>query len=227
MEYIKKLRGDFRLLICDNTNLDLQDTQKLKSLISNFSTDLFEMKIDGFDGFTHGASLDFLVSKTQTEIIGMMDFDFFWIYPDIISYVHELFKQGYEAVGCAGWYPDFQRVIDTNFPERAGHLAPVVWGQFLTRDLAISDTFICTKEESGLNNFETGWRIRKKIIEDKIPAKIFPGFKYPNQLDSEVCYFGSFDAPLGFHILKGTNRIFDYQLIRKMLDEGFEFWKEE
>lgn len=163
-----------------------------------------------FDGQTHGEALDWIAKEAITDIIGFVDSDFFWLDPNLFSWVENKFKEGYKCIGCAGFYPDWQHKLDPRHPGRAGHLAPVCWGMFVDRKLALEQTFAVTPEE-GFQIMETGWRLRKRIIEERIPCIVFPGFS--DIQDPDLCYFGEKLNPLGVHFLKGSggrSHLIDY-----------------
>jgi hypothetical protein len=222
--FSKNIFGDYRLLVCDNTDPSRRDIARFEGFkVLDSNVELFDFPPSGSDGVNHGTTIDFMKEFTKTDIVGTIDSDFFWLMPEILDYVQELFAEGYLAIGCAGWYPDWQARIDLVHPQRAGHLAPVIWGQFLTKELMAVDTFVCTSEEGGTVH-ETGWRIREYIIKNKIKNKIFPGFFKENQSDRNWCFFGEEECPIGFHVMKTTHRSVDYDMIFKELEIGVGEW---
>ena len=190
------MKGDFRLLLVDNTPAaEYQYREYQGKPVQRF------FPSNSFDGISSGEAYDFILSQATSDIVGLTDPDNFWFNPYILSDVEEYFNQGYKCVGDQGFYPDWQRIIDTGFPDFAGHLAPVLWGMFIDRKLALEDTWVC--EPPGVGKI-TGWRTRKKIIDNKIPNIVFPGF-FPNPDDNQVCFFGPEDMPIGVHFLKGCS----------------------
>ena len=150
------MKGDYRLIIADNTPIAERKYREGVIPFNSSST---------FDGISSGEAYDFLAKQAKTDIIGFVDPDFFFGDFNVLYEVEDLFKQGYKCVGAAGFYPDWQRIIDINYPLFAGNLAPVIWSMFIDRELALSETFVC--EPPGVGK-STGWRVRKKIIDQKI-----------------------------------------------------------
>ena len=235
------VRGDYRLFIADNSsNFDESRMNNFKN-INDKVVDVFVPSIPDYmrqpshtpgqrsiyDGLSHGLVLDELKAKTESEIVGTLDQDFFWINPDIISYTEQRFAEGYSAVGCAGWYNDWQRLIDPIHPTRAGHLAPAVWGQFISREVAFAETFSVTLEEMPRYH-ETGWRVRKYLIDNKLKQDIFPGFFHKWMDDGYTCFFGTEEAPMGVHLLKGTTPqlrpVPDLEVVGAMLERLKLLW---
>lgn len=236
------VKGDYRLFIADNSSEFDESRMNGFKDINERVVEAFIPAIPGYmrapvnlrgyrsayDGLTHGIALDILKHKTETDIIGTMDPDFFWINPDIISYTEERFKRGYRAVGCAGWYTDWQLLIDPRHPARAGHLAPTVWGQFLDRDIAMQNTFAVTLQEMP-GFYETGWRIREFLIDNDIKMDVFPGFSHDWLDDGFTCFFGTEEAPMGVHLLKGTTPQLrggypDLEIVDDMLQKVKSLW---
>lgn len=195
-----RIEGDHRLLVCDNTPECWRQTGWLdlnhRSTIEVYRQDFPEM----FDGVRHGMALDYLVRKTKTPIIGICDTDFFWLDPRILSEIQHLFGLGFRCVGTELWYPGFE-VVNQKYPERAGWKAPCVFGMFLDRELALSETFVTTPEE-GQDLKETGWRLRKKIIDEDIRRCTYRSFQW---VDKEVVFYGNPNDPIGVHLLKGSS----------------------
>lgn len=166
------------------------------------------------DGASHGHALDAAVQEAETEIIGTVDSDFFWLVPDIIEKVEAEFATGKVCVGCEGWYDDWH-LVDKKWPARAGKLAPVCWGMFVRRDLALSETFVVTEHEGSMI-METGWRLRQKLIEKKHPVTVLKAFQmaFPWIADDKSreaaeasWFFGPSECePWGVHFVKGSGR---------------------
>lgn len=226
------LSPEFRILVCDNTPAAYRNKHFLKSMQSSRVKFFdFQDKSD-HDGENHGAALDFLISQSETEIVSTIDHDFYWLRPDVYEWVNDAFDAGYKAIGAAGWYPpsqpDWQGSVDNNHPERRGELAPVCWGQFVLRELAAEHTFVTARTE-GPWGYETGWRLRKFLIDNKVKTITIPGFQYESQKDLLACYFGTKRVPVGLHLLKGISRDYDKQrlLIEDLIETGRGQWLED
>lgn len=189
-----RLAGAHRLLVADATPAPRRRAHPGVDWV---------LDLGGIDGETHGAALDFLVGKAQTDVVGTVDTDFFWLKPDVVPWAEALTAgpDGVACAGCAGFYRDFQANIDAHHPERAGHLAPVCWGMFVRREWAVRHTFVCTAAEARAYH-EVGWRLRRALLAAAAPVFVYGGWEHPD--DPDVCYFGQRHAPAGIHFLKGS-----------------------
>lgn len=202
-----KIKGDWRLNFCDNTqngrqlfNFD-KYPKEIKDKIRWFTNDS-----NGIDGERHGGVLDYMISQTTSRIIGIMDSDFLWFDTDILERVEKYFQEGYKCIGTELHYTGFEYVNDL-YPERAGWLAPCVFGMFIYKDLC-TETFICTKDEGYIDKKETGWRMRQKLINDKIKTVIFKAFQYPGEnCGNSWFYKDPYDETVvGVHLLQGSGQ---------------------
>lgn len=194
----EKISGNWRLLIGDSTPSNQK--KSLKNLESE-KIKIYDIPINGIDGEIHGGALDFLKQKSKSSIIGTCDSDFFWVKKNILNQVTDKFNDGHACVGTELWYPcdgivEFNRI----YPERAGHLTPCVFGMFIERSLAMSETFIVTKKEA-LEKKETGWRLREKLINNKIKTYVYPGHLGLN----ESVIHKDKNEIIGFHLVKGSS----------------------
>jgi len=218
-----------RLLVCDNTHPFLKRQIEIKDN-DDLQIEVFDMDVEGIDGETHGKAIDFLLSKTETGIVGLCDSDFFWTHPNILKYITDHFHHGFKAVGtelaCLGW-----GWINHFCPERASHLAPGIFSLFMERELALSETFVCAEKEAE-KRMETGWRLRKKIIKEKIEAYTIPAFQYPqfkNLYPSVIetdqpWYYGTPDQPVGFHLIKGSRDFGRTAYVDQLIKFGKDKW---
>lgn len=200
LKHFNNISGDFRLLVLDNSYVK-EDIRKYTPRSLNYPITFLEASNWGFDGLSHGNSLDTLVQAANTDLICIQDSDFFWLDPNILEEVENLYIEGYQCIGCEGFYRDFQSNIDTRWPDRAGALAPVCWGMFVDRKLAASETFVCTHLE-GSEIKEVGWRLREKLIKTNIKRYMYKGYEDPN--DFNLCYFKDNETVKGVHLLKGS-----------------------
>lgn len=216
---------DWRLLVCDNT-----PGRERRPLPETPGVHVYVADLGGIDGETHGAALDLLKKHTTSAIIGICDSDFFWLKRDILTDVVTSFSSGIRCFGCAGWYDDWQTRLDPLHPQRAGHLAPVCWGMFVERKLALTETFVVTQTEAAEIR-ETGWRLREKIVREKIPCHVLPGFRFPEQVAAqddaarEACFFGTPEGPFGVHFLQGSaRRAHLTSELPQLIAEGMRRW---
>lgn len=197
------ISGEKHLHVCDNTPQAARQSLTLPACTTPVSLSVLD--VNGSDGETHGTTLDYLLRQTATSIVGIVDSDFFWLKQDILEDVEKLFAQGNRCVGVEHWYDDFEKV-NRRCPERASYLAPSVFGMFVERELALSVTMVATPAEGKERWAEGGWRLRDKIIREKIPHHLYRVFQYPEQVDKKTCFFGTPDNPVGVHLLKGSSK---------------------
>lgn len=116
-----------------------------------------------YDGESHGGALDALVRLAETPIVGIVDSDFFWLDPDILSIVEREFSSGTRCLGVDLVDHHSANVVHT----------PCAEGMFVDRALAMEQTFVVTRAEGDGRLLETGWRIRRRLVEQGIPYKTF------------------------------------------------------
>lgn len=193
LKHWEGMNGEFELLFVDNTPSHLR-----KSIPGMLTLDT-----PAFDGESHGQALDYLLSLATSDIVGIMDSDFFWTNKNIIPEVEAAFAEGFVNVGCSAMYPDWCSNIDPFYPDRHHSLAPVVWGMFVDRKLALEQSFVCSASE-GQDRLYTGHRLRQRIIRENLPCKVFQGFYPDGHTDMEMVWYGTPEKPEGFHWLKGS-----------------------
>lgn len=205
-------KGDWRLLICDNTPKEHRSEIKINpELEDRFK--IFIRENDGEDGQKHGDLIDFLLQKTTSEIVCIQDCDFFWTDPDLLSYILRFFKAGYRCVGTEIYYEAYTK-IDDIYPERHSSISPCIFGMFIERKLALEQTFVVTNDEIKQKK-ETGWRLRERLVRDRIKTHIFPCIKHPLQLlPKNIVQISQIDTPwlyvgnhgyIGFHLFGSTS----------------------
>lgn len=220
------LPGNFRLRIIDNTpaweaRAHLGPQEGVYSWTRHAPS-------GGFDGVSHGESLDLAMDMAETDIVGMVDTDFFWLNPNLYDMVlHYINDIEADCIGASAFYKDWVNNIDAFYPDRLSSLAPACWGQFMTRELAQKFSFVCTPEE-GSQMLYTGWRLRQHLIEKQVPTIVFQGF-FPYSNDDQTCAFGTPDKPQGLHFLKGSAaraHMADY-LLPTYIKEGIDKWQKK
>lgn len=201
LEAWAKIKGSYRLMFCDNTPPDIRVPIAPSSAFEFYTYDS-----EGWDSERHGSVLDFMMSKTKSAIVCIQDSDFFWTNPDILSLVYEQFQRGYQCIGTEFYYDCVKRVFD-KYPARANVMVPCIFGMFVSRSLALSTTFVGTKEEATTEWKETGWRLRDKIYRENIPCIVFPAFQVANQATTcikDSWFYAGFHSIVGYHLLKGS-----------------------
>lgn len=195
------MKGDFRLVLVDSTPGIVETFPQGYALLGE--TVHVIAPTSSFDGINSGQAYDYAISLCTSDIIGMTDPDHFWLDNLFLPLVIEpKFAEGYKCIGDAGFYRDFQSIFDVANPTHRGELAPVLWGQFIDRELALSETWVC--DPPGVGQI-TGWRVREKIIDQDIKRITLPGFYQEIEgEDPDICYFGwDKHMPQAVHFLKG------------------------
>ncbi len=189
--------GTYRLLIGDNTPEEYR--KPLPPTIEGHP--VFVHEISGIDGVTHGSTLDFLLGKATSDIVGVIDSDYFWLRHGILNHVTELINdRNYSCVGTQLWYDDTWQYW-ARHPQR--EWLPSLPAMFMKRKLALEQTFIVTYEEV-YQVMETGWRVRQRLVDDELKYMTYPGFRYASQNSPTACYYGEPEFPMGVHLLKGS-----------------------
>lgn len=217
------MKGSFNLHLIENTPLHLRQPITLPEGELRSNEFLYSITTDySFDGRSSGEAYDYALRQATSDIVLLIDPDAFLFNPDVLIEVEKDFESGYKCIGAQGFYPDWQRIIDRDFPNFRGDLAPVLWTEFIDRKLALEDTWVC--EPPGIGKI-TGWRTRQKIIDQKIPNKVWMGY-FPNPEDNQVCFFGSPDKPQSVHLLKGCSSRAHLmpELLPKYLELGKSEW---
>src|SRR5436309_2600962 len=86
IKHLEQLKGDKRILICDNS--------PIKQVFPT-SYKFYPLHCSGIDGETHGIALDYLVRKAKSQIVCIQDTDFFWTNPNIFLEIEEQFRESY------------------------------------------------------------------------------------------------------------------------------------
>ena len=207
IERFRNINGNWTILFCDNTPPREQIPIFIPNDLIN-KVKIFKYESFGIDGEKHGSVLDYMVKQSKSKIICIMDSDFFWTNNNILTIAKKYFSEGYKCVGTELHYTGFD-YVNVLYPNRAGNLAPCIFGMFIDRELALSETFISTRHEGYTDKKETGWRIREKIINNKIPCIVFPAIQLPEQKNIDYghggCWFYIVHREVsGFHILQGS-----------------------
>tara|TARA_Y100000114_G_C11737748_1_gene317198 strand:+ start:533 stop:1333 length:801 start_codon:yes stop_codon:yes gene_type:complete len=178
-------RESYRFIVVDNTppsakNLDAIEKLKNNDVIDVFieiTNSKFSHAIDrknGIDeGISHGSALEEGLKYCSSDIVCMFDSDFFFLDKNINEYIWDKFNNGYQAVGVTfDMNPFSKEIIDRN-PSQFLNV-PIIIASFYKNKLAKSASLIVTTPEaeasyqSGGTDVETGCRLRKYIVENKL-----------------------------------------------------------
>lgn len=223
VEMWSKIKGNWILNFCDNTNGGKKhDFSKYSKEIQD-KIKWFTNNSAGIDGERHGGVIDFMINQTTSDIIGIMDSDFIWFDENLLKRIQNYFEQGYQCVGTELYYRGFE-YVNKMYPERAGWLTPCVFGMFIDRKLC-TETFVCTRSEGYVQKRETGWRIRKKLIDDRIKTIVFKSFQYDNKECGNSWFYKDIndDTVMGVHLLQGSGNNNGANAIT-MLDNLYEIY---
>lgn len=235
---------EWTLLFCDNTPIESIKTIPfsnidLMALRTDMASQQYEQvqnkikwytfnEFDGIDGVRHGSVIDYMVKQATTKHVCIQDSDFFWIDSQMLTKAQNYFDLGYDAVGAELFYDDFGYVNDV-YPDRAGWKAPCIFGMFVRRDYLLDKTFVCTNYEGKVCKKETGWRVRKAMIDDGLRMIIFNAVKSQAQ-NGTPCFKSWFyvgvDYPgqvIGFHLIQGSGA--SSHIADQAYDKMIEFCK--
>ena len=207
VENFKRLfpNKDYRLIVVDNT----PDSEKCISeasrdlIIDNF---VLCESIPTFDGLSHGKAINEGLKYVQSDIVGIIDSDYFILNKNIHDYVYKKFSQGYKAIGTE--YNDGKDTKNwvAKKPEAFENI-PACFGAYYDAELAKSHSWIITEKELDENRpsgyVEVGYRIRKHIFENNILSENWK----TDATDYGNCYFRNNDGDMmGVHYVAGSHR---------------------
>lgn len=216
-----------RLLFCDTSPAQSREGRVQRGWRDE--PNFYTIDTCGIDGETHGAGIDFLLRKATTPIVCVNDSDFFWLDPDILTTVLDKMVCGdFVALGAGGGtHADWKR-LDSLHPYRQSYMAPVCWGMFIWREIALMDTWVVTSVE-GVRIIETGWRVRERLIGGYKTITL-PCFYYPEDdtcAYDDPCYFGDPARPTAFHYMRGSSLRLHAGLdhMNNLIAKGIAKWK--
>ena len=136
-------KKDYRLIVVDNTI----DSQKRKIEPDPFIDEFVLLSSQmTHDGVSHGRAIDEGLKYCTSDIVSIIDSDFFILNDNIHSYVYSKFKEGYKAVGCEyNDGKDTKSWVDIN-PDNFKDI-PCCFGAYYDRELAISNSWIITRSK--------------------------------------------------------------------------------
>lgn len=219
VENFKRLfpKKDYRLIIVDNTpDCEKRTTDACRDSI----IDIFVKceSVPTFDGISHGKAINEGLKHVQSNIVGIIDSDYFILNDKIHHYVKEKFQQGYQAIGTEyNDGKDTKNWVSKN--PSAFENIPVCFGAYYNTELAKSHSWIITQEEVDANRstgyVEVGYRIRKHIFENNILSENWKtdASEYGN------CYFkNKNDEIMGVHYVAGSHRRWNEASIAEIRD---------
>lgn len=196
--------SDYRLIIVDNT----PDSEKKSIQCANL-IDCQVVTLESkptFDGVSHGRAIDYGLQYCTSNIVAIIDSDFFILNHNITSYIKNKFDQGYEAVGCEYNDGDGTKGVVNRNPKLFENI-PCCFGAYYRYELARSASWVVTQQEvnDNLNTgfVEVGFKIRKYILENNV--------KTLNWKNDATSYGPGFfknenNETMGVHYVGGSHR---------------------
>ena len=198
-------KKDYRLIVVDNT----PDSEKqITPACSDPIIDSFVKcnSVPTFDGLSHGNAINIGLGYVTSNIVGIIDSDYFILNENIHEYVYDKFNKGYKAIGTE--YNDGKDTKNwVNINPKSFENIPVCFGAYYDTELAKLHSWIITESELAENRstgyVEVGYRIRKHIFENNLLSENWKtdATSYGN------CYFKNSNGDMmGVHYVAGSHR---------------------
>lgn len=195
---------DYRLILVDNTPGEKQPIKIEDSSVNHLI--LTVDAPDPFDGASHGYAINCGMKHCESPIVCVIDSDFFILNDNMHKYVQDIFDQGYRAVGCEMDDGDGSKIFLKAWPHLFENI-PYLFCAYYDINIATAASWGITDEEAkeGTHTgfLDTGWRIRKHIVENQIKTCNWKtdATSYGN------CYFrNAKQEMMGFHYGAGSHR---------------------
>ena len=189
--------SDYKLIIVDNTPESEKqniDPRKNELVVQRNSS-------NEFDGISHGAAIDYGLTFVESDIVCIMDSDFFILDRNIHSYIREKINCGYEAIGTEFGDGPFRLRHD---PSKFDNI-PVCFCFFCKTEFAKKYTWVVAPNEVNFSNsfIETGWRFREHILNNN--TKVI-GWKIDDiQTNTKQIYRNESGEVVGMHYFAGSH----------------------
>lgn len=196
-------KKDYRLIVIDNTPDHLKQNYQVDSSVVDEFIPMPSQ--ERFDGISHGSAIDFGLSYCKSNIVAIIDSDFFVLNNEIHDYVNKKFDQGYRALGC-----EFNDGTDATLywrqlnPQNFNNI-PCCYGAYYDRQVANAASWIITPDEVDQGRatgfIEVGFRIRQHILQHQLPTIAW------TTTMSKPCFFKDQDQVLmGVHYVAGSHQ---------------------
>lgn len=195
---------EYRLIFVDNTPGEKQPIK-----IEDESVNHLILTVDApdqFDGASHGYAINCGMQHCTSPIVCVIDSDFFILNNKMHEYVRDIFSQGYRAVGCEMDDGDGTKVFLKAWPhlfENIPYLFCAYYDIHIAKAASWGITDAEAKEGTHTGFLDTGWRIRKYILDNKIKTCNWKtdATSYGN------CYFRNSKLEMmGLHYGAGSHR---------------------
>ncbi len=242
VNHIKQLDEKFNIIIIDTTPPEDINDPKIPGV--TYVVASLDNRNRIADTTMHGEAIDQAKIHTKTDIIGIMDADFFWFNPHLFDLVKEMLKK-YECVGASSRNLKSQEEGGYMFSHWMAKIVnqdcgkdridtPAVWGMFIRRELAMSMPF-----HPG-NSMEPGNTIRRHVRDS---GQFYSWHGYPaadeswksEPEDMQLCvqdayFYGSPFKPCALHMFGGChylnmNRMSAFmEATERLIQKGKSLW---
>ena len=189
--------SEYRFIIVDNTpHSEKREIKPIKNELV-----VLRDSVNEFDGVSHGAAIDYGLSFAESDIVCIMDSDFFLLDKNIHTYIKNKIDSGYEAIGTEFGDEDFRKKHD---PVKFDNI-PVCFCFFSKLEFAKKYSWVVAKHEVNFANsfIETGWRIRKHILDNNTKTL---GWKIDNiEVNTKQIYRNDMCEVVGMHYFAGSH----------------------
>lgn len=218
-------KSQYRLIVVDNTPNGEKQKIEENDIIDKI------VLVDSnptFDGISHGNAINKGLEYITSDIVGLIDSDYFILNDYIHTYVEEKFKQGYVAVGTEyNDGKDTKQWVAKN--PAAFENIPVCFNAYYSTEIAKSHSWIITQSDVDANRgqgyVEVGWRIRKHIFETGLKAHNWK----TDATEYGTCFFrDENNTVMGAHYVAGSHRRWNAELrkeIENMIDTDYSSYK--
>lgn len=195
--------SQYRLIVVDNT-----PNGEKKAIFQNDVIDKVVL-VDSnptFDGISHGNAINKGLEHVTSDIVGLIDSDYFILNERIHDYVLDMFAAGYVAVGTE--YNDGKDTAQwvAKNPD-AFKDKPVCFNAYYSTSIAKAHSWVITQSEVDANRgqgyVEVGWRIRKYLYENNLKTRNWK----TDAKEYGTCFFREEDGTMmGMHYVAGSHR---------------------
>lgn len=195
-DLFERFNSNYRLIIVDNT----PDNEKKPIEARENELVVYRNSVNEFDGVSHGAAIDYGLQFVESEIVCILDSDFFILDKNIDAYVRNKISEGYEAIGTEFGDKAFRE----KHPDKFDNI-PCIFCYFCKTEFAKKYTWIVDRHEVdfGTSFIETGWRFRKHILDNS--TKVI-GWKIDNiEVNTKQIYRNEFGDVVGMHYFAGSH----------------------
>lgn len=196
-------KTQYRLIVVDNT-----PNGEKKKIEENDVIDKIVL-VDSnptFDGISHGNAINKGLEYVTSDIVCLLDSDYFILNDNIHDYVLDMFTAGHLAVGTEyNDGKDTKQWVAKN--PAAFENIPVCFNAYYSTTIAKSHSWVITQSEVDSNReqgyVEVGWRIRKHLFENNIKTRNWK----TDAKEYGTCFFREVDnTMMGVHYVAGSHR---------------------